>query len=73
MGSSTSDLCTTALGVSQLTNEAGGVVHGEFSESFTELAGAKLANCEIAGNETGIVEGLGSILLASGEALTVSE
>jgi hypothetical protein len=55
----THDLCESKEAISKLTNEGNGTVHGEFSEAFTELAGLKLANCEIAGVEKGIVEGLG--------------
>ena len=73
MGSGLSDLCTTTEAVAKLTNEANGTVDGEFSEPFTELAGLKLANCEMAGNEKGIVEGLGFILLTGGGSLAVSE
>jgi len=71
MGNSTSDECTTVEGASKVTNEAGGLVDGEFSEAFTELAGLKLANCSTAGAEHGIVEGLGTTLTSEG-ALTAS-
>ena len=73
MGSSTSDLCTFTEGVSKLTNEANGTVHSEFSEAFTELAGLKLFNCEVAGNEKGLVEGLELLLLTAVGTLDVSE
>jgi hypothetical protein len=66
------DLCDETTGGAKATNTAEGV-DLEFSEPFTELAGLKLANCEKAGTATGIVEGLGFILLVgSTEALTVS-
>jgi hypothetical protein len=68
----TNDLCTAAEAITQLTNEANGTVDGVFSESFTELAGLKLANCETAGNEQGIVEGLGFTLLTGGGSLSIS-
>jgi hypothetical protein len=73
MGSSLSDLCSSSEAIGQLTNEAGGTVDGEVAESFTELGGLKLANCEVAGNEKGILEGLGVILLTAGGSLSVSE
>jgi len=66
------DLCTSSESASRMTNEAGGVVDGEFSEPFTELMGFKLANCEKAGAEKGIVEGLGFVLLTSGAALSMN-
>jgi hypothetical protein len=74
MGSGLGDLCTVVEGVTKLTNEPEfGDVHSEFLESFTELAGLKLSNCETAGMETGQVNGLGFIALASGATLAVSE
>ena len=65
------DLCTAPESTTKVTNEAGGL-NSEFSEAFTTLAGLKLANCEIAGNETGIVEGL-ALVTTPGGALTASE
>ncbi len=73
MGSSgLEDLCTFTEAGSKATNTAEGL-DLEFSEAFTELAGLKLANCEKAGTEAGIMGGLGFILLVgSSEPLTVS-
>jgi hypothetical protein len=61
MGNSLSDLCEINPGISKLTNTAEGL-DGESSEVFTELAEGKLGNCITAGNEKGIVEGLGFLL-----------
>ena len=59
------DLCTAVEGITKVTNEAESL-NTEFSEAFTTLSGLKLANCEVAGNETGIVEGLASITTSAG-------
>lgn len=66
-----SDTCTVTEGAAKVENTAEGV-NSEFSDSFTELAGLKLANCELAGTEEGLVEGLG-IAGVSGVTLTASE
>jgi hypothetical protein len=66
------DLCTATEAIGKVTNTAEGL-DVEGSEVFTELAGLKLANCEKAGAETGIVEGLGfGLLVGSSEPLTAS-
>jgi hypothetical protein len=72
MGTVLEDLCTAAEAITKLTNTAEGL-DGEFAESFTELSGLKLANCEKAGIETLILEGLYFLLLTAGGTLTVSE
>jgi hypothetical protein len=72
MGSGTSDLCESAVSAAKVTNEAGGVLDAEFSESFTELTGLELGNCNTAGAKTGIVEGLGTTKLLETGTLTVS-
>jgi len=71
MGSSASDSCTTTEAAAKVTNTGEGL-DSEFSEAFTELAELKLANCEVAGVEQGIVEGLGFALIIGGGALTAS-
>jgi len=71
-GSGTSDTCTVVELVSNKTNE-GTNVDSEFSEAFTELAGLKLANCTVSGNEQGLVSLLGTISLVGGGTLSVSE
>jgi hypothetical protein len=67
----TSDLCTSSEAITKLTNEANGTVDVLFQEAFTELAGLKLAVCTL-GGETGIIEGLGIMLLTGGGSLSVS-
>ncbi|HXP99471.1 MAG TPA: hypothetical protein VN845_05320 [Solirubrobacteraceae bacterium] len=67
-----SDTCKVTEAAALVENEGGGIVNIEFSDAFTELAGLKLANCEVAGTEVGIVEGLGLAKVA-GVTLTVSE
>lgn len=75
MGSTTSDECTTAEGITRLTNEPTDV-EGFFEESFTELAGLELANCVTGGPKTGTVNSVvgtgGLILLTEGGTLQVS-
>jgi hypothetical protein len=71
MGSGLTDTCTAPQGGTKVESIAEGI-NFEFSEPFTELAGLKLANCEVAGAETGIVEGLG-LLKVSGGTVTPSE
>jgi hypothetical protein len=58
-----SDLCVAAEAIGHLGNEANGTVDGEASDPFTELAGMKLASCELAGPEGAIISGLGFALL----------
>ena len=65
------DLCTFAESITKVTNEAEGL-NSEFSEAFTTLAGLKLGNCEISGNEVLIQEGL-YLITTSGGALTATE
>ncbi len=65
------DECKTGEGVAELTLE-GTTLLGRFSEAFTELAGAKLANCTQGGAESGIVEGEGAFTVSGGGELTVS-
>ena len=72
LGTKVTDECTSAEVAVQLTNETGGIVDGNFSDAFQELAGLKLGTCTIGGSESAVVTGLGSILLTSGTALTVS-
>ena len=66
----TSDTCSSADSVAKVTNLSEGL-DAEFTDAFTELAELKLANCTLAGNEKGIVEGLGFVTTAGG-ALTAS-
>lgn len=65
------DVCSVAEAAAKVENTSEGV-NSEFSDPFTELAGLKLANCEVAGTEAGVVEGLGHITV-SGVTLTASE
>jgi hypothetical protein len=71
LGIKSTDSCTTALAVAELTLSGTNAV-GKFSEPFTELAGAKLATCSFAGGETGIVEGEGTYIVSGGGELTGS-
>jgi hypothetical protein len=72
MSSGLEDLCGVAQTAVKMTNEAGGVVDALFEDAFQTLAELKLGNCNQGGAESAIVEGLGTIKLTSGEALTVS-
>lgn len=72
MGSGISDTCTTSEAAIHVVNTAEGL-DGEMTEAFTTLAGLKLANCEVAGNETGIDEGLGILTIPGSGTLTASE
>jgi len=72
MGNGIEDLCEAPELAAKLTNEAGGVVDVEDSDAFQELAGLTLGICSLGGAGSAVVEGLGTLLLASGEALTVS-
>ncbi len=65
------DECKTSEGVAELKLEGTNLV-GVFSEAFTTLAGAKLANCTQGGTESGIVEGEGVEKLNEGGELTAS-
>jgi hypothetical protein len=65
------DICVTPEAVVELTLE-GTTLLGNFSEPFTELAGAKLGLCTFDGGETGVVEGGGAIVLVEGGELTAS-
>jgi hypothetical protein len=67
-----SDLCIAPEVIVHLGNEANGTVDGEFSDPFTELAGLKLANCELAGPEGAKITGLGFTLLTGTGSLSVS-
>jgi hypothetical protein len=53
-----SELCSAAETAVELTNEANGTVHSEFSDAFQALAGLKLGTCGVGGVETGEVNGL---------------
>jgi hypothetical protein len=72
LGVKSSEECTTPTGVSSEMNMTAGV-ESEFSISFTESMGLKLAECSGNKEETGIVEGIGTVAPPSGETLTVSE
>lgn len=72
MSTGIEDLCFSAETAVKLTNEAGGVVDNEFSEAFQLLAGLTNGTCNLGGANSGVVESLGTLLLASGESLTVS-
>jgi hypothetical protein len=72
MSSGIEDLCTALEVAVKLTNEAGGIVDNEFSDAFQELAGLKLGSCSLGGLESAVTTGLASLLLASGESLSVS-
>ncbi len=65
------DECKTPEDVAELTLE-GTTLLGKFSEAFTELAGAKLANCTQGGAESAIIEGEGAETLSGGGELTAS-
>jgi hypothetical protein len=71
LGVTASETCTAAEAAVEVTNEAGGVIDNTFSDAFQELAGLKLANCSVGGNETGEVNGLGTTS-ESGVTLTAS-
>jgi hypothetical protein len=67
-----SEECTSPEGVFEVMNETT-TSTALFSEAITELAGLKLANCTVAGNEKGIVEGEGLIEdPAGGNPITAS-
>lgn len=70
MGSGTSDLCV-GESAQKVTNE-GTNVDVMFEDAFNELAGFFQANCNTAGARTGLVEGLGTLLLTGGGTLAVS-
>jgi hypothetical protein len=72
LGTVVTDECTSPEVATELTNEAGGIVDVKFSDGFQELAGLKLGTCTIGGAESAAVTGLGSALLTSGTALTIS-
>ncbi len=65
------DACAVAEAAAKVENTTEGV-NTAFSDAFTELVGLKLGNCEFAGNEAGLVEGLGFVGV-SGVTLTASE
>lgn len=67
----TSELCEAPESVVGVTNETTNV-DMESSDAFTELAGLKLGNCTVGGNETAILEGLGILLDTEGGNLQVS-
>jgi hypothetical protein len=73
MEDASSDLCTWPEAIAKVTN----IVEGldiEFSEAFTELAGGDLADCEVAGEDTGIVEGLLiALIIGAGSLMASSE
>jgi hypothetical protein len=71
LGIKSEDTCTSPEGVAEL-NLSGTNLVEIFSEAFTELAGAKLANCSVGGTETGVVEGQGTYGLFGGGELTAS-
>jgi hypothetical protein len=66
-----SDTCTSTEAVSELSLE-GATLLGNFSEAFTELAGAKLAKCTFNNTESGVVTGGGPIKPDVAEELTAS-
>jgi hypothetical protein len=68
------DECTAAEAGAELTLE-GTTLLGNFSKSFTELAGISFGNCTLGGTGTGIVETVkkeGTIKLSEGGELTAS-
>jgi len=67
-----SDSCLVTEAAALVENE-GSTPNVEFSDPFTELAGLKLASCELAGNEAGIVSGLGNLKGDGTGTLTASE
>lgn len=71
LGITASELCEAEPAIEKLTNEANGTVKGETSDAFTVLAGGKLGNCTVGGNETAELIGSG-ILLETGVSLSVS-
>lgn len=72
LGVKINETCTAAETAVQTTNETGGLVDQTFSDTFQVLAGLKLANCTLGGTETAEVNGLGTLLLTGGTALTAS-
>lgn len=72
LGVSFNETCSVAETAVKTTNETGGLVGQEFSDVFQVLAGLKLANCTSGGTEAAEVNGLGTLLLTSGAALTAS-
>src|ERR1700728_3852542 len=65
------DTCTAPESVVKIENTAEGL-DAETSVPFTELAGLKRGNCEVAGTEAATLEGLGFISVL-GVTLTASE
>jgi hypothetical protein len=72
LGTKVTDECTSPEVATELTNEAGGIVDVKFSDPFQELAGLTLGTCTVGGALSAAVTGLGSALLTSGTALTIS-
>ena len=70
MGSGTADECSGNVAL-KITNE-GSNVDGLFEDAFNTLAGNKLANCSVAGNEAWLTEGLTTMLLTAGGTLAAS-
>jgi hypothetical protein len=72
LGVKVTDTCEEPEVVTELTNEAGGLVDVKFSRAFQELAGLGAGACSIGGGGSAVATGLVSALLTSGTALTVS-
>jgi hypothetical protein len=71
LGVAASDECKASESVAELTLE-GTTLLGKFSPAFMEIAEDKLASCTQGGEETGVLEGSGSIVLTGGGELTAS-
>lgn len=72
LGTKATDLCKTAETAVELDDEAMGLVDAIYNDTFQSLAGLKLGTCTLGGVESGVVEGLLSMLLTNGEALSIS-
>lgn len=71
LGISIVDECATSGNASELTLEGAKLLE-KLSLAFAELAETKLPTCSLGGEESGVVEGGGSIALKAGGELTAS-
>jgi hypothetical protein len=71
IGIAVTDECTASQDVAQLTLEGTSLLD-KTSAEFDESAEVKLATCSLGGEESGVVEGEGPIVLKAGGELTAS-
>jgi len=71
LGLAVTDECTTSENVGELTLEGTSLLD-KLSSAFDESAEVKLATCTQGGEESGVVEGEGPIVLKAGGELTAS-